>query len=85
MSNSGYYIVVVPNTFQLNTMNSKEKVLLDTNIFIKLDKQKVAPNLILSKYEIFSANAQFMNWSQLLIQLEEIVGWHFMKTSYQLN
>ena len=39
-------------------MNSKQKVVLDTNIIIKLDDDKINPELVKSSFEIYSTNAQ---------------------------
>ena len=39
-------------------MNSKQKVVLDTNIIIKLDDDRVDPELVKSSFEIYSTNAQ---------------------------
>jgi len=39
-------------------MKPKEKVILDTNIFIKLDEDGVDPDLVRSTFEVYSTNAQ---------------------------
>lgn len=39
-------------------MNAKKKVILDTNIFVKLDDERIEPRLVKSKFEIYSTNAQ---------------------------
>lgn len=43
---------------KVNIMKNKKQVILDTNIFVKLDEENIDPNLVKSRFKIFSSNAQ---------------------------
>lgn len=39
-------------------MSIKQKVIFDTNIFVKLDESSIEPSIVTSNFEVYSTNAQ---------------------------
>lgn len=45
----------------------KEKVIFDTNVFIKLDENNIEPSIVKLKFEVYSSNAQFSEFINIKI------------------